>query len=128
MYVVTTQRPSPDRHITLRWPDFPTDAVVAATLVQMPGSAFCHSSERYDQDGEFISHARADVAVLLAEVVRLRAMQRASAVATEPDVIESVGQGITPLSRLVRRLEDRSRRKVVASRCFARPGEPGGRT
>jgi hypothetical protein len=74
MYVVTTQRPNPDRHFSLRWPDFPTEAVVAATLVSMPGCAFCHASERYDEDGEFIAHARTDVEVLLAEVTRLRAI------------------------------------------------------
>jgi hypothetical protein len=74
MIVVTTEQPDPDRRFYLRWPNFPTEAVVAATLVQTPGSAFCHASERYDEDGEFIAHARTDVEVLLAEVTRLRAI------------------------------------------------------
>ena len=74
MCVVTTQRPNPDRHFSPRWPDFPTNAVVAATLVSTPGSAFCHASESWDENSEFIAHARTDVEVLLAEVVRLRAI------------------------------------------------------
>ncbi len=73
MVVVTTQEPTSGRHFAPRWPDFPRGAVVAATLVQS-GPEFCHASERWDQDAEFIAHARTDVENLLAEVIRLRAI------------------------------------------------------
>ncbi len=74
LVVVTTQRPNPDHHLELRWPDFPHDAVVAATLVQTPGAEFRHASRRHDENAEFIAHARTDVGVLLAELIRLRAI------------------------------------------------------
>lgn len=73
MVVVSTQKPNPSRRFSPRWGEFETEAIVAATLVQY-GPAFCHASERWDQDAEFIAYARTDVKVLVAEVIRLTAV------------------------------------------------------
>lgn len=56
-----------------RWPDFDSGEIVAATLVQQPRYV-SQSDSRWDENAEFIAHAREDVPRLLEEVARLRAL------------------------------------------------------
>ncbi|MCM0678516.1 hypothetical protein NCC78_28145 [Micromonospora phytophila] len=64
---------APDTGRGERWPDFPADEMIAATLVQFPERYVDCADERWDENATFIAHARHDVPRLLAEIRRLRA-------------------------------------------------------
>jgi hypothetical protein len=65
---------APDTGLGERWPEFDHGELVAATLVQQPRYVDVHD-ERWDENADFIAHARTDVPRLIAEVRRLRADQ-----------------------------------------------------
>ena len=54
-----------------RWPGFDYKTMVAATLVQQPRYVD-HEGERWEEDANFIAHAREDIPRLIKEVRRLR--------------------------------------------------------
>lgn len=54
-----------------RWPGFDHEQIIAATLVQQPRYADVHD-RRWDENAQFIAHARQDIPRLIAEVRRLR--------------------------------------------------------
>lgn len=68
MVVVTTNEG--ERHNT-RWEHVDKVGIVASTLVQT-GPVFCHESELYDQNADFIANCPNDIALLIAEIERLR--------------------------------------------------------
>ena len=55
------------------WSEPDGSELVAATLVQHPRYV-CHDDGRWDENADFIAHAREDVPRLLAEVARLRSL------------------------------------------------------
>lgn len=71
---LTAVSTAPDTGLCERWPDFDHGNIVAATLVQQPRYVDV-DDERWDQNADFIAHARTDVPRLIAEIRRLRADQ-----------------------------------------------------
>lgn len=65
---------APDTGQGERWPDFDHREIVAATLVQQPRYVDV-ADQQWDENAEFIAHAREDIPRLLAEIRRLRSRQ-----------------------------------------------------
>jgi hypothetical protein len=63
---------APDASRTQRWPNFDAGEIVAATLVQFPNRYVNCTDERWDENAQFIAHARQDIPRLIAEVRRLK--------------------------------------------------------
>lgn len=62
---------TPDTGQGERWPEFDSRDIVAATLVQQPRYVEV-ADQLWDENAEFIAHARDDVPRLLTEIRRLR--------------------------------------------------------
>ena len=54
------------------WPRFDGAEIVAATIVQNPCAYAVVADGKWDQNADFIAHAREDVPSLVAEIRRLR--------------------------------------------------------
>jgi hypothetical protein len=63
---------TPDAGRSERWPHFDADALVAATLVQFPNRYIDCADQRWDENAQFIAHAREDIPRLIAEIRHLR--------------------------------------------------------
>jgi hypothetical protein len=64
----------PDAEQGSRWPDFDHATIVAATLIQEPRYVDI-ADGRWDENADFIAHARTDIPRLITEIQRLRAQQ-----------------------------------------------------
>jgi hypothetical protein len=69
---LTAVSTTPDTGRGERWPEFDGTEIVAATLVQFPFRYADIADGKWDQNAEFIAHARADIPQLVAEIRRLR--------------------------------------------------------
>lgn len=63
---------TPEASRTQRWPNFDAGEMIAATLVQFPNRYVDCSDQRWDENAQFIAHARQDIPRLIAEVRRLK--------------------------------------------------------
>ncbi|MFE3452780.1 hypothetical protein ACFXJ8_28030 [Nonomuraea sp. NPDC059194] len=57
-----------------RWPAWDGQKMVAATLVQFPERYIDIKDARWDENADFIAHARSDVPRLVEEIRRLRTL------------------------------------------------------
>jgi hypothetical protein len=62
---------APDTGRGERWPAFDSGEIIAATLIQNP-IPYVSMDDGWDQNAEFIAHARSDIPSLIAEIRRLR--------------------------------------------------------
>ena len=68
---LVTVSTEPDTGEQERWPDFHATTIVAATLVQSPLRYVDVADQQWDENADFIAHARTDIPRLLAELRRL---------------------------------------------------------